>query len=535
MSYLLSHLLTEASLRNPAGVAVVDGARSLTYEGLEKRANQVANLLEELGVGPGDRVALYLDKSLDSVVGIYGILRAGAAYVPLDPDAPVHRLAFIVQNCGVAVVLTGAEKRERWPDLCAAAPTIRHLVVLNAKATEVSDGDDTIVRAGLSELDSQATSAAASGAISLDLAYILYTSGSTGDPKGVMLTHDNALAFVTWAAREFSVSTDDRLSSHAPLHFDLSVFDLFAASLAGAAVVLVPRTASIFPTKLASFIAQAEISVWYSVPSILSMLALRGGLKPGDLPVLRTVLFAGEVFPTKYLRKLMQSLPGVRFANLYGPTETNVCTWYDVPPLADEAVEAIPIGKPIDDVEVFVVGDDGRPVERGGTGELLVRGRTVMRGYWGDRERSAKGLVPDPLGRETGDLVYRTGDLVQQRDDGNYRYLGRRDSQIKSRGYRIELGDIEAALYAHPAVEECAVIAVPDELVSNRLRAYVVRRGDASEAELARFCAERLPGYMVPETFSFREALTKTSTGKIDRRSLAAEANDQVTAPPDSA
>ena len=205
-----------------------------------------------------------------------------------------------------------------------------------------------------------------------------------------MLSHLNALAFVRWAVGQFGVGPDDRLSNHAPLHFDLSVFDLFAAAMAGATVVLVPPELSVFPVQIRDFIEEKRITIWYSVPSILSMLTLRGGLEPGALPDLRSILFAGEVFPTKYLRQLMTLLPHVRFSNLYGPTETNVCTWFDVEHLP-EPTAPIPIGRAIDDVDVFAVTDDGRPAGPGEEGELFVHGPTVMRGYWGDQRAHRSG------------------------------------------------------------------------------------------------------------------------------------------------
>jgi acyl-CoA synthetase (AMP-forming)/AMP-acid ligase II len=241
---------------------------------------------------------------------------------------------------------------------------------------------------------------------------------------------------------------------------------------------------------------------------------------------LRTVLFAGEVFPTKFLRRLMSLLPQARFCNLYGPTETNVCTWYDVPPISEDQVEPIPIGRAIADDEVFAVTDDGRRAATGEVGELCVRGSTVMQGYWGDPERTARTLVPNPLGGNTTDLVYRTGDLVAEDSDGNYRFFGRRDSQIKSRGYRIELGEIESALYASPNVEECAVLAVPDPIVTNRLLAVVVVNNGAGSGDLIKACAERVPNYMIPERFEFREVLPKTSTGKVDRQTLMRELSE---------
>jgi amino acid adenylation domain-containing protein len=516
---LLHQRLTVTAEHHPDRLAVVDGERTLTYAQLECRSNQVAHVLQDAGVGPGCRVGLYLDKSADAVTAIHGVLKAGAAYVPLDPLSPTARLALILDDCAVTCLVSSSDKTSSWGELIRVAAPPQALFVIDG------DPSDPDPRAGLPPVFTRAAMDAASTSPPRarngpdDLAYILYTSGSTGNPKGVMLSHTNALAFVDWARRIFSVSPADRLSSHAPFHFDLSVFDLFAASTSGAAVVLVPPGTSVLPVQVRKFMESQGITVWYSVPSVLSMLAIRGGLQPGDLPDLRLVLFAGEVFPTKYLRELMAVLPAARFANLYGPTETNVCTWYEVPSLASDEDEPIPIGRPIEGVEAFGVDDDGLQVEVGDTGELYVGGPTVAKGYWNDPERTARSFVPDPR-PNAGGLCYRTGDLVQQLSDGNLRFLGRIDAQVKSRGYRIELGEIETALVSHEDVVECAVLAVPDELVTNRLKAFVVVTGSPSAADLTRHCGDRVPHYMVPESISFVDALPRTSTGKIDRRSL---------------
>jgi acyl-coenzyme A synthetase/AMP-(fatty) acid ligase len=347
-----------------------------------------------------------------------------------------------------------------------------------------------------------------------------------------MLSHLNAMAFVDWGVAEFAVTENDRLSSHAPLHFDLSVFDLYAAARAGAAVVIVPTQLALFPVELAKWIRGAGITVWYSVPSILTLLALRGKLTDVEFPALRTILFAGEVFPTKHLHRLMEQLPHVRFANLFGPTETNVCTWYEVPRWPGEPPASIPIGKAITGVDVFAVRDDGTVVPHGEVGELYVRGPTVMQGYWGDADRTTRTLLREWPGETAGETageaggfpVYRTGDLAHLDENGDWIFLGRRDSQIKSRGYRIELGDIEAALNQHPGVVECAAVAIPDDVVTNRIKAYVVRRSEVRDDELNRFLGERLPRYMAPELYEFRDDLPRSSTGKIDRRALADEA-----------
>jgi amino acid adenylation domain-containing protein len=515
---LLHSLLEAAAEGHPDRLAAVGGDRSLTYAELCTRARQLAHLLSELGVVPGDRVGIHLGKQLEAVVAVYGVLAAGAAYVPLDPQAPPARLCYLVSDCGVRVVLAGQETVGPWSAPEAAGVGVDALVVLDTEE-ELGRPASGPAPIAATALDAQPTTPPKAAVSTDGLAYVLYTSGSTGVPKGVMLSHANALGFVDWAGDRFGVGPADRLSNHAPLHFDLSVFDLFAAARGAAAVVPVPPVVSMFPRELARFVNENAISVWYSVPTVLSMLALRGGLSPGDLPSVRAVLFAGEVFPTKHLRLLQSLLPRAQLANLYGPTETNVCTWYPVPQLPADQTAPIPIGRAIDGVDVFPVDDDGRAAPRGEVGELCVSGPTVMGGYWGDPDRSAQVLVPDPRAGRSG-VVYRTGDLVREREDGDYEFLGRRDEQVKSRGYRIELGDVESALVAHPAIVECAVVAVPDELVGTRLRAYAVLRGDVADGELARFCAARLPPYMIPESIVARGSLPRTSTGKVDRRAL---------------
>jgi L-proline---[L-prolyl-carrier protein] ligase len=515
MSSLIHTYLQRVAKRTPDAPAVVDRDAEITYSELDARSDQVASRLLDLGVSVGDRVGLFLPKSIDAVVAIYGAMKAGAAYVPIDPSSRETRASYIAGNCGISCLISAKAKRSMWPAFAAVG--VDHILSMDGdEDLEVRGftvhGKPWIEEAGPPELPR---------VIAQDLAYILYTSGSTGNPKGVMLTHANCLGFVEWAVEEFGVTSSDRVSSHAPLHFDLSTFDLYAAVIAGAPVFLVPKSVSLLPVEVKKFIESRGITVWYSVPSILTMLVEMGGLDRDDLPTLRTLLFAGEVFPTKYLSRLMSRLPHVTFANLYGPTETNVCTAYTLGEPPAEDGPTISIGRAIGGVETFVVDDADRLVERGQTGELLVRGPTVMAGYWGDTDLTAKKLTASPVSRHLGDLVYRTGDLVEEQPDGNYRFIGRRDNQIKSRGYRIELGDIEAALGAHPAVLEVAAVAIPDEMISNRIVGFASLREEVSQSELLQFCGERVPKYMVPETLYVVDELPKTSTGKIDRRALA--------------
>jgi amino acid adenylation domain-containing protein len=515
---VLHDLLAQAADSFPDGTAIVDGAWEMTYGQLDAMANRIARQLTALNVGRGDRVGLYLEKSAEALVSLYGVLKAGAAYVPLAPDAPPMRLARILSHARVRVLLTGAEMARHWPALTGSHSPVEYLVCVNGQADGTCEPIDAVLL-GVHDLARQSDSRPATVVGTDDVAYVLYTSGSTGTPKGVLLTHRNAMSFINWAVGEFGLSKRDKLSSHAPLHFDLSVFDVFAAAAAAATVVIVPRAVAMFPAELAEFTRAADISVWYSVPSAVNMLAKRCWPEADELPTIRLVLFAGEIFPMDQLRRALAAFPRAEFYNLYGPTETNVATFYHVPRPLQEDCTSIPIGLPIEGVELFCLAEDGSPVGIGERGELWVSGPTVMRGYLDDPKQTAQVLRP-PDSMPAGAIAYCTGDLAAQDEYGLWHFFGRRDSQIKSRGYRIELGEIETNLNTHPAVIECAVIPIPDARFGNKLKAYVVTQDRIGAVTLAAYLRKILPRYMVPWSFERVAALPRTSTGKIDYQVL---------------
>jgi L-proline---[L-prolyl-carrier protein] ligase len=484
----LHELVREQARKSPGLLAVSGPDGQMTYGELDQEADALAVALTGWGVRPGNRVALWLPKSARAVAAMQAALRLGAAYVPIDPLGPVDRAARVVRDCAPRVVVTTAD----------GAIELREHGVTGA--VPYPEGLERVQRP-------VPDPAGDSG----DLAYILYTSGSTGTPKGVCLSHGNALAFVDWAAAEIGARPADRFANHAPFHFDISVLDLYAAFRVGASVHLIPTEMSFAPTLLVDYMVQHQITVWYSVPSALILMARDGGLlnmPPSDLS-LRVLLYAGEPFPIKYLRSLRNYLP-VRILNLYGPTETNVCTFYEVASMPPGEVRSVPIGRACSGDRIWAVRDDGVPAGPGEEGELVVDGPTVMLGYWGQ---------PPQDGRP-----YRTGDRVVLLESGDYQYLGRRDGMVKVRGYRVELGEIEAALQAHPDIADVAV-SLSGTSMNVKIVAHIVPAGASRPGllEIKRYCAATLPRHMIVDMVRHIEHLPRTRTGKVDRQALASQ------------
>ena len=508
----LERLVSSFAQSTPDHLAVDGGGERLNYLELDCLANRFAHVLLETGVRKGDRVGVHLPRSGRAIAAILGAARAGAVYVPLDPGSPPARMRLIAGDCGLRHVVIAPSLLTNWLAAGVQEP-VEHFVLsadgsppcspaaVDDSAPALRGGDRARVHAWSDVLAASDSPLPPAGDSADELAYILYTSGSTGVPKGVMISHGNALAFTEWAARQIELGPDDRVASVAPFHFDLSVFDVWASLSRGASIHIIDEATVINGRRMLDRIHDQAITVWYSVPSALMLMLETGGLAERGAPSLRVVFFAGEVFPLKHLRRTMAAIPQARFWNLFGPTETNVCTAYALPGPPEDNANAIPIGYASCGDVASIVDADGKPVPDGEVGELLVDGPTVMLGYW-DSGRRTPAKHP-----------YPTGDLVSRRPDGAIMYHGRRDHMVKLHGYRVELGEVEAALHAHAAIQEAIAFAHDQRLVA----VAVASDPNLSVLELKRHCAGRLPKYMIPSDVRLVQELPRTSSGKIDR------------------
>jgi amino acid adenylation domain-containing protein len=505
--------------RRPEAAALAFGDETASYGDLEARSNRLARLLKEGGAGPGERIGLLLPKSPTAVAAMLATLKAGCIYVPIDPESPAARVERILRAADCRLLLVAPPALALAGDLVAALrPSMRPDVILmeggalqdvgNAIRFTESDAAELSAQPLPQEGDPDAP------------AHILFTSGSTGAPKGVVVTHANVIAFITWANAYLGLGEDERISCHSPLHFDLSTYDLFGGFAAGAEVHLVPPGLNLFPGRLVELIRGRRLTQWFSVPSILAYLARFDAVKQGDFPDLRRLIWCGEVFPTPALSYWMRRLPHVAFTNLYGPTETTIASSYhtlEAPPSDPSA--SVPIGKACGGEEILVLGEGLEQLPAGEVGGIHIRGAGVTQGYWRDEERTREAFLPTPSGR-----MYRTGDLGWRGEDGLVHFLGRADAQIKSRGHRIELGEIEAALHALPEIADGVIVAVPAPEFGGHMICcvYVPRaNGELAPATLKERLAALVPRYMLPARWQRLDKLPSNANGKVDRVALA--------------
>ncbi len=498
---LLSDWLRRTAAATPDAPAIIEQDRTgedrvTSFRELFEQAASLAVRFVEHGVQKQDRIALVLPKTTDAIISVFASLLAGAVYAPIHPQWPKERIEATLADCAARLVIEGDGSPPRITDCETGESVPWH-------APDI--GSDTPGEHSLPRADAG------------DPALILFTSGSTGRPKGVVLSHRAVSAFVKWSAREFQISSADRIACPSPLSFDLSTFDIFNMALCGAACVLAPEHIVWMPRFLGQFVRDARITCWYSVPSILAGMLEEGRMAQHEYPGLRVILFAGEVFRGADVARLQAAVPQAVCGNLYGPTETNVVTWYLVPRGFDGS-QPLPIGQPCPYATVTLDA---------ASGELLAGGDSLMSRYWNRPEDTQRVFV-----NVAGERHYRTGDRVLRAADGNYLFLGRLDRQVKRRGFRIELGEIETALAGREDILEAAAVAIDDAKVGTAIIAFVRARsaGAVSLIEAKAHCARTLPLYMVPDHIVFLDAIPKGSRGKIDYIALSklAETLDHV-------
>jgi len=488
----LVELFEEQAGRTPDAVAALYEGQTMTYGELNEQSNRLAFYLRELGIGPEMLVPVCMERSAEMLVAILGIWKAGGAYVPVDPAYPAERIKYMLEDTGAAIVVSNSRQRHRIVkgSMCS---------IVEVDESRFITGKD--ISSGPPFRPSPAR-----------LAYVIYTSGSTGRPKGAMIEHRGMLNHLYAKINTLGVNQETRIAQTAALTFDISVWQMFAALVCGGTTIIYPDEVVYSGTALLQRLEGDGITIVELVPSYLSSL-LEGG-PTADLGQLTHLLVTGEAASPGLLKKWTDFYPGAKLVNAYGPTEASddICH-YEVKDIA--GLSSVPIGRPIQNMRIYIVDDANRLSPIGVPGEIWVAGIGVGRGYWRDEKRTALAFAEDPFCKKDGERLYRTGDLGRWLPDGNIEFLGRRDEQVKVRGYRIELGEIESVLSSQPGVKGCCVMAREERLVS-----YVVMDAGLDKRRLEEALSRALPEYMVPRIWVQLEALPLLSSGKVDRKSL---------------
>ncbi|MBN2525114.1 MAG: amino acid adenylation domain-containing protein [Deltaproteobacteria bacterium] len=523
MSRLLHNVFENAVLQFADKTAIVEeNGHTISYDELEKMANKYANIFlkRKSSRQLSPYVGILSNVHIHSIAAVFGALKSGLAYVPLDESSPGERLQKIIDNTGLDVIALDPRFYEKHRELIEANKKILFVLLHPHPCTPAADHIDfsTVLLTRIEERTP-------SNQVSDDLAYILHSSGSTGVPKGIMLSHRNARTFVDWMQKTFQLTSDDVVMSRAPFKFDLSVFDIFNTLGAGATLVCFDWFSK-RDNKHAAYVdlmIREKATTLYTTPSTLISLMNRGNLGREGLN-LKKVMYAGEPFPTPFLRRFMNTIPGVPVANIYGPTETNIitCQWIRKPPKNDEP---IPLGKEVDDTEIIVVSENSEQLcDIGETGELWCRGGTVTLGYLGMEEQTKKHLVKSPFHKSPA-YFWRTGDFGYRDSNGILHYCGRRDHMVKVKGFRIEIGEVESALAKDNNLDKACVVAIPDSKYGNRLYCFYTSLNGASynEEDVEKNLFQHLPAYMMPYRYIQKREMPMSSAGKIDRILLQKE------------
>jgi len=516
--FTLDQIVPRAAGRHADKIAYKYLKQSITYGDLNTKTNQVANYMLSKGLQKGDRVGILLPRSIEIPIAIYGILKAGAVFVPLDANMPTSRLQHIVEDCQIPTLITSKSAKAKIESL-------------------LNDGNCTISTIGMGEklhptlhqniswgdlFDSTKTDDPGISNAGSDLAYIMYTSGTTGAPKGIMHTHYSGLSYARLSQQQYNVNHEDVIANHSPLHFDISTFGYLTAPFACATTIIISEAHTKFPMSLAQLIQNEKITIWYSVPIALIQLTNLEALPGMNMNSIRWVLFGGESYPTKELLKLIEVWPRAQYSNVYGPAEVNQCTYYTVPKDMDTN-SVIPLGYIWPETEMLILDDEDMVAEQGEIAKLLIHSSTMMSGYWNNKELTDKAFY-FTLAKK----YYRTGDLVKLNEEGLLLFYGRGDRQIKTRGYRVELNEVESTLQNISEIKNAAVFSYNHPDFGKLIGASVVLNPNSAMDEngIRNILAKSLPNYCIPEKVNLVDSIRRTSAGKIDYKFLAMENNE---------
>ena len=523
MRGLLHEWVTAQAEQRPNAIAVVLGRQRMSYAELDRRSSQLAHLLRSNGCRRGDRVCFLMSKCPAAIVTMLGILKADCMHVPIDPASPVSRITHILEACQNRWLLTSGSFASLIGRLLKEERFRRRLTIGWMEPDPICV-ENFKAEFCWSDLSSFSGASPPSENRPDEPAHILFTSGSTGVPKGVPITHANVQHFVAWAVKYFGMTSADRNSGHPPLYFDLSQFDIFGTFASGGELHLVPPELNLLSNKLAEFIRASQLTQWFSVPSTLHYMAQFDVVAQNDFPTLKRLIWCGEVFPAPALIYWMKRLPHVQFTNLYGPTEATIASsYYTVPAVPPDPRASIPIGTPCDGEELMVLDEQLQPVAPGKTGDLYIGGVGLSPGYWRDAKKTAKSFRWFPISGKSRRRIYKTGDLARMGSEGLLYFVGRTDSQIKTRGYRVELGEIEAAVNTLRDLKKSAIVAIHTDGFEGMLIccAYVTTSGsELTAASMRKKLSNLLPSYMLPSKWAEFEHLPKNPNGKIDRPRL---------------
>ncbi len=510
----VEEFLEQTARQFPEKTALVCGDRRLTYRAIEEQCNRLAHALIALGIQRGDRVAIFMDNSIEAVLSILAVLKAGAVFLMVNPTTKSEKLTYILNNCRARALITHVKRLAVLKAGLQQMPHLQNMIVAGTIVEAIENGTKR-----LSPLDELLTQHRPSmpppkRCIDIDLAALIYTSGSTGSPKGVMMTHLNMVTAVRSITQYLENTSDDVILSALPLSFDYGLYQVLMGFSVGATVILEPSFA--YPQVILEKLSSENVTGFPLVPTMAAILLQMKGLLPGRFPRLRYISNTAAALPPSHIERLCALFPVTRIYSMYGLTE---CKRVSYLPPDQLAFRPASVGKAIPNTEVYIVDERAERVGPGTVGELVVRGAHVMKGYWEKPEETDRVLKPGPL---PGEKVLHTGDLFRMDEEGYLYFVGRKDDIIKTRGEKVSPKEVEAVLYTLPEVKEAAVIGVPDPILGQAIKAVVVlAEGSAlSERDVMRHCAGRLEDFMVPKSVEFRASLPKTTTGKISKREL---------------